>query len=192
MLHWTAVAHTHNQPALSLPSLAARAQLGDKRALNELLSRLEVPLLQHIRSIVNDDDVAADALQETLWIICRRLHSVREVNWVRAWSYRVANREALRLLRRERRSHTEPIESWDEIANPDSDAELDEHVLRQLSRRLDELPPACQTVLRMRYLHELSQLEIAEALEIPVGTVKSRIHYGLMLLRRALDDTKTR
>lgn len=51
---------------------------------------------------------------------------------------------------------------------------------------LPQLPSDCGTVVRLRYLEELTLLEVAEALEIPVGTVKSRLNYGLTLLRQRL------
>ena len=60
-------------------------------------------------------------------------------------------------------------------------------LIDELPARLDVLPRQARLVLRMRYLQELSQQEIAEALEIPIGTVKSRINYGLSILRRTMN-----
>ena len=70
------------------------------------------------------------------------------------------------------------------IENPPDSPRLDRDELALLEARLDALPPVAQVALRLRYLHELSQDEIAAALEVPVGTVKSRIAYGLALLRK--------
>jgi RNA polymerase sigma factor (sigma-70 family) len=58
-------------------------------------------------------------------------------------------------------------------------------LLAQLPVRLASVPTLSRIVIQMHYLQELSQQEIAEALEIPLGTVKSRIAYGLSALRRA-------
>jgi len=171
----------------SLPSLAARAQLGDRGALEELLCALEPPLLDHVRTIVSDQDLADDVLQEALLRVSRALGSLREPEWVRAWAYRITTREAIRAARTERNARREAIDDWDEFPAPEGDAVADEEVLDELRARLAEIPRRSQLVLRMRYLQELSQQEIAEALEIPVGTVKSRIAYGLSVLRRLLD-----
>lgn len=80
------------------------------------------------------------------------------------------------------------LDDWSDFPAPDQgDAVAGDDLLDELPARLDELPRRAQLALRMRYLQELSQQEIAEALEIPVGTVKSRIAYGLSALRRLMD-----
>jgi RNA polymerase sigma-70 factor (ECF subfamily) len=168
----------------TLGGLAARAQLGDRAALEILLRRLQGPLQDHIEALMRDDDAAADVLQETLWIVCRRLATVRETDWVRAWAYRVATRQALRAMRKAGRVDPERIEDIPAGYDAGIEEAVDEAVLDALPGRLAALPPAAQTVLRMHYLQSLTQQEVAEALEIPLGTVKSRISYGLQLLRR--------
>ncbi len=65
----------------------------------------------------------------------------------------------------------------------DEEPAFDAELLAALPSRLAALPTASRTVLRLHYLESLTQQEIAEALEIPLGTVKSRIGYGLQLLR---------
>ena len=171
----------------SLPALAAFAQLGDRDALEELLRRLQHPLSEHIQGIVRDDDLAADVLQDTLIIICRRLGSVREPEWVRAWAYRVATREAVRSAKRMRRDRGNPLDDIAEMAEPPveaSSAFADEKLLAELPARLASLPLGAQVVLRLHYLQSLTQQEVAEALAIPLGTVKSRLAYGLSFLRK--------
>jgi RNA polymerase sigma-70 factor (ECF subfamily) len=167
-----------------LGALAARAQLGDRPALEALLRELATPLHEHVRGIVRDPDDAADVLQETLLLVCRRLATLREHRWVRAWAYRIATREAVRAARRGRAPRTLSIDTLPDFPIAIDEPVVDPELVAELPRRLDSLPAAAQTVLRMRYLHGLSQSEIAEALEIPIGTVKSRIAYGLDVLRR--------
>lgn len=170
----------------SLPALAARAQLGDRGALEQLLRRLQGPLGDHIRSIVGDDDLAVDVLQDVLMIVCRRLSTVRQTEWIRAWAYRVATRESVRASRRARRQQQDLFEDIGAI--PDSSEELaelaNEELLAALPDKLAALPAGAQIVLRLHYLQSLTQQEVAEALEIPLGTVKSRLAYGLACLRR--------
>lgn len=168
-----------------LQVLAARAQLGDRAALESMLRELEKPLRAHIQGIVRDYDVAQDVLQETLIIIYKKLGSLTEPMLVRSWSYRIATREAVRASRKAGRNidFSEQIVS----ASNDSPAEdLDKDLIERIYGRIDQLPLACGVVVRMRYVDSLSQAEIAEALSIPVGTVKSRIAYGLTILRNEL------
>jgi RNA polymerase sigma factor (sigma-70 family) len=170
---------------LSLATLAARAQLGDRDALEQLLRKLQYPLGEYIHGIVRDDDLAEDVLQNTLMIICRRLGRVRQPEWVRAWAYRVATREAVRSAKRARRDRGDPLDIAS-IADTSTEASgaSDEELLAELPARLAALPVGAQAVLRLHYLQSLTQQEVAEALAIPLGTVKSRLAYGLSCLRK--------
>jgi len=146
---------------------------------------LQDQLYEHIRAIVGDSDTAKDVLQESLWVIARKLPSLRDPRWMRAWAYRIATREAVH------RSHSE--KRWKEALRGDDlnvlvaeadDEQFDGEVIAEIVSRLDSLSPASQVVLRMHYLQGLTHVEIAEALEVAVGTVKSRLSYGLAALRR--------
>lgn len=169
-----------------LPALAARAQLGDRVALESLLRIVQPALAAHLRILMQDDDAADDVLQDSLLLIARRLGTLREVEWVRAWSYRIATREARRLLRRSRRWRNEQLDAAETVPEPEMPDEPGEAIRVRLLERLPLLPPKAQVVVRLRFVESLSQQEIAEALEIPLGTVKSRLAYGLQCLRESL------
>ena len=168
--------------------LVARAQSGDRDALDALLRELQEPLYRHVLAIVRDADVAKDVLQDALWIICRKLGWLRDPRWLRAWAYRIATREAVRRARRDRRRLDALT---DDGVLPAAAAEPpepppDEALLARLPALLASLSPASAVVLRLHYLDGLTHVEIAEALEIAVGTVKSRLAYGLAALRTRL------
>jgi RNA polymerase sigma-70 factor (ECF subfamily) len=125
-------------------------------------------------------------LQDTLIIICRRLGSIRDVAWVRAWAYRVATREAVRAARKAHRHAGDPLGDAEGVSAPDAaPPAVDDELLAALPNKLAAVPAGAQIVLRLHYLQSLSQQEVAEALEIPLGTVKSRLAYGLQCLRKA-------
>ena len=88
---------------LRSPVLIGRAQHGDLHALDQLLRALQEPLFRHVNAIVADPHTAEDVLQETLLTVCRKLRTVREPRWFRAWAYRIATRLAVRRARREHR-----------------------------------------------------------------------------------------
>jgi len=149
---------------------------------------LQDQLYEHIRAIVGDSDTAKDVLQESLWVIARKLPSLRDPRWMRAWAYRIATREAVH------RTHSE--KRWKEALRGDDlnvlvadadDEQFDGEVIAEIVSRLDSLSPASQVVLRMHYLQGLTHVEIAEALEVAVGTVKSRLSYGLSSIRKHLN-----
>lgn len=154
---------------------------------------MQGPLYEHVRAIVRDSDVAKDVLQETLWVIARKLPSLRDPRWLRAWAYRIATRESVH--------HTHSEKRWNEALRGDDlnllpaeehDEQFDSELVAQIPSRLDALSPASQVVLRMHYLDGLTHVEIAEALEVAVGTVKSRLSYGLAALRRELTGREFR
>lgn len=127
-------------------------------------------------------------MQASLLLIARRLGSLRDPRWFRAWAYRITTREAVRLAKwrgRERRLVDEdvPVESVDAAAPAPAEAG---ELLRMCADRIDGLPPAAQVVVRLHYFEELTLVEIAEALEVPLGTVKSRLAYGLARLREEM------
>ena len=168
------------------PLLVVRAQSGDRAALNELLARLQAPLYAHIVTVLGSENGADDVLQDVLLIVARKIGSVREPKWARAWAHRVANRAAVRAAIKQRR-----YVEWTDASIPDVSADTDEELYdAEMQSILPELvaalPPAAQSVVRLHYLDGLTIAEISEALEVPLGTVKSRLSYGLRMLRESI------
>jgi RNA polymerase sigma-70 factor (ECF subfamily) len=142
--------------------LVGRAQLGDRAALEAILTAVRAPLFAHIRGILGDRDIAEDVLQDTLLTICRKLGTVREPQWFRAWAYRVATREAVRRGRRERFwMNAERDEALELVVAVDPDEGFKPELLDMLRKELPKLSAASQLVLRMHYLDELTYVEIA-------------------------------
>lgn len=164
--------------------LVLRAQAGDREALDELLKLVQEPLYRYILSLTGTSALAEDILQEVFILIYRKLHWLREPELFRSWSYRIATREAFRQLKRERR--------W-------SDASVDETVLEELpapardaltpelvSQLVEQVSPASRAVIVLHYLHDMQLDEIADVLGVALGTVKSRLAYGLGSLRKLI------
>jgi RNA polymerase sigma-70 factor (ECF subfamily) len=110
---------------------------------------------------------------------------------MKAWSYRIATREAVHRAHAEKRwSDALRGEAMDALPMETDEPAFDRELIPALLSRMEALSPASHIVLRMRYLGGLSQAEIAEALEIPEGTVKSRLAYGLSALRREMKSVE--
>lgn len=165
-----------------------QAQSGSREALNELFKSVQEPLFRYIVSVVNEKDLAEDILQEVFIRIYRKLRWLREPHAFRAWSYQIATRESFRYLKRERlwtdQVRDESVLNVLPVAEPVYSREL----VRRLPELVSDLSPASRAVIVLYYLHEMSLVETAAVLEIPVGTVKSRLAYGLESLRRRLDQ----
>ena len=169
-------------------ALVVRAALGDTASLDRLLRAIQQPLYDHIQFITGDRDSASDVLQDVLLTVCRALITLHDPTLFRAWAYRIATRAAVRARQRGARWAERSFDRLPDIPNESVDEPLfDNALVRALPRLVSELPPACGVVVRLRYLEELSVSEVAEALDIPTGTVKSRAAYGVALLRQRLE-----
>lgn len=164
-----------------------RAQLGARDALDSLFRAVQGPLYRCLRGLVGQPTLAEDLLQDVLLRIYRKLGSLREPALFRAWCYRIATREAFRRLGRERAWEQQlgQQDVLDGLATPAAE-DASSELLDALPRLLGCLSPASRTVLALHYEGELSLDEVAEALALPLGTVKSRLAYGLAALRRWL------
>lgn len=163
-----------------------RAQSGDREALDSLLKNLQGPLYSYILSMVRDTGLAEDILQEVFLRIYRKLRWLRETEAFRSWAYRIATREAFRHLRRERNraEHVTDEDVLKSISAAPAPVEFEPEMIARLPQVIERLSPASRAVIVLYYLHEMSLDETAAVLDIPLGTVKSRLSYGLESLRR--------
>lgn len=164
-----------------------RAQAGDRPAFDELLRSVQEPLYRYVLSLVGKPSLAEDVLQEVFLRIYRKLRWLRAPELFRPWAYRIASREAFKHLRRERRwSDQVRDDSVLEDRPAPSEPEVSREEIEQLSRLVAEVSPASRAVIVLHYQHELTLEEVGEVLGIGLGTVKSRLAYGLTQLRREL------
>jgi RNA polymerase sigma-70 factor (ECF subfamily) len=169
--------------------LVMRAQEGDRQALERVLRHAYDLLRPFAASMIRDAAVREDVLQEVLVILYRKLRALREPRAFAGWARRIASREIFRALRGRRvheQLHDELPLDLPACADPPEPADC---VLDRLPELLQRVSPASRAVLALHYLDELTLDEIAAILELPPGTVKSRLAYGLATLRRALADS---
>ena len=163
------------------------AQAGDRSALEQLLRDAYAPLRRYITRLAGVD-LADDILQETSLQIFRKLPFLREPAVFRPWTFRIASRIAFSHLKRARR--WQPLDDAPPerltTLNPSFDELPDEAFLILL----DHVSPASRAVLLLRYQHDLTLEEIAAILEIPIGTAKSRLHYGVATIRKHLTSER--
>jgi RNA polymerase sigma-70 factor (ECF subfamily) len=161
------------------------AQAGDRAALEAVLRSLQGPIYDHALFILRDVDAAEDVLQEVLIKVARTIKQLRDPRFVYAWAFRIAHRAALREQSRLRQSF--PSRLVDPPGTTDAEEErLDPELVASLREAVSSLPTAAGAAIRLRYFEGMSLAEIAAILEIPLGTVKSRINYGVTFLRTKL------
>lgn len=173
--------------------LITRHLAGDTRAFDEIVGRYERRVWAICLRMCGDPDDARDAMQDAFITALRSLGSFRGESQLSTWLHRVAVNASLDVLRRRSRRRTEPI---DEVAERASDAPgPDEEAVRahraaEVGKALARLAPDHRAVVVLHDLQGLQYPEVAEALDVPVGTVKSRLHRARLELAKLLGHLK--
>jgi len=161
--------------------LVTAANRGDESAFAALYERHRQWVWSLARRFLPHRDEAADVLQETFLHLWSRFPGFELTARLRTYLYPVVRHLALdRCRKRRRRGETVPLKEED-LIDPQPVHDGDEH--EEFHRRVASLPAAQREVVLMRFVDDLELAEIALALEIPVGTVKSRLHHAVRHLR---------
>jgi RNA polymerase sigma-70 factor, ECF subfamily len=162
--------------------LVAAAKAGDSAAFARLVEPYLPSALSSARFILGGSGDAADAVQDALISAWRDLPRLREPKAFGAWFRQHVVRSAGRAARRNRSQLRLPA-GW---IDPTDHLEL-AMATRQLQRAFDTLEPHDRVVLTLHYHLGLTNDETSRLLRVPIGTVKSRLHYALRRLRAAYD-----
>ena len=169
--------------------LVTQAQNGDRNAFSELVRLHAQGVLNVIYRMCGDVHLAEDAAQETFIRAWQNLSSYRPQTSLRNWLYRIAVNVGTDMLRKEKRILPDAIE---DLHLTDSGLELESLVSQQertalVQKAILSLPEASRAVLVLREYEGLSYQEISTTLDIPVGTVMSRLSYARNLLKAKLE-----
>ncbi len=180
----------HDGPARSAPypgglaeaTVVGRAQEGDLAAFELLVRRYQGPVFRLAYRMLGDRGEAEDVVQDCLVLVWRRLPTLVDPQAFHRWIYQLATRRCLTVLRTRARRRTDaaepdqverdlPVEASDDPAAVASRAAL----VRGLDAFLRELPDDQRACWVLRELHDLSYPEIADAMNLPVSTVRGRL-----------------
>jgi RNA polymerase sigma-70 factor (ECF subfamily) len=164
----------------------AGAQQGDRQAFGELVRQHRAGVINVVYRMCGDVALAEEAAQEAFLRAWQNLGRYNPRFAFRSWVYRIALNVAVDALRRER--PTTDLEAEPFMAEGDGPeaALVRKQEAEQLRQAVLELPPASRAVLVLREYEGLSYQEIADAQDIPIGTVMSRLNYARGQLRKAL------
>jgi RNA polymerase sigma-70 factor (ECF subfamily) len=169
--------------------LVLLAQNGDREAFSELVCLHAGGVRNVIYRMCGDVQVAEDAAQETFLRAWLHFGSFRPQASLRSWLYRIGLNAATDVLRQQRRVAPEELEDLP-LRDPHPDPEgfvSQEEQAALVQKAVLSLPDASRAVLVLREYEGLSYQEIADALDIPIGTVMSRLSYGRKLLKEKLE-----
>jgi RNA polymerase sigma-70 factor (ECF subfamily) len=175
--------------ALSDVVLAVRAQDGDRAALTALVERHEPRVRRLAGYLLNDPQDAEDAAQEALAKVLTRIDQFRGEARFATWLYSLVTNTCRDLGERQRRRQHQALETAPEVASTlgPHDLACQREQRAELARELEGLSNDQRHVMVMKDVLALSYEEIAEVLEMPVGTVKCHAHRGRARMRRALE-----
>lgn len=165
--------------------LVTRAQRGDEAAFEALALASHARLYRLARGILRDGDLADDAVQRTLVQMWRKLRQLRDPERFEGWTYRLL----LNACRDEARGSRRLLGLSADVSHAPV-ARDDLHTVEdidQLEHGFERLSMEHRTVIVLRYLLDLSIEQVAEVLEIPGGTVSSRLHRAMSELRAAIE-----
>jgi RNA polymerase sigma-70 factor (ECF subfamily) len=155
----------------------ARIASGDRQALAELYARYQVSLLHYALQLTADYGLAEEVLQDVFLAVWRGAHRFEQRSRVRAWLFGIMRRRAGK-ARRHAGVDLRALEEADAVAAPDPNPEqvvLERATYEELTAAIGHLRPLYREVLLLSYVHELTYQEIADIVNVPIGTVKSRI-----------------
>ncbi len=165
--------------------LILRCQIGDKDALAGLIERYQAPLRYFISRLSANPETAEDIFQDTWLTVIRRIHSLKKTDAFSTWLYRIARNKVYQRFRRKRKlfelneNITVPNDTENDIFSPEDAAKV--------HRCLKELLPEYREVLMLRFLEQMSYEQISQVINCKLGTVKSRIHYAKLALKKELE-----
>ena len=181
---WQAEPITTRSPHLT--ALFERVQLGDRDAFAELYDAIAATVFGAVKRVVRDPAMSEEVTQEVfveLWTSASRFEPER--GSVATWALTIARRRAIDRVRAEQ-SQRNRIDQLGQRRQPSETAADDQVVAsiaaRQVADALAELPPDQRQVIRLAFLDGLSHADIADRLDLPLGTVKGRVRGGLQKL----------
>jgi RNA polymerase sigma-70 factor, ECF subfamily len=179
-----------NMEIINDQELVKQLQEGSLDALGELYDRYRQLVFRTALAITGDQDTASDLLQDVFLRLFRFADRIDLQRPLQPWLYRMTANLAYTWLKRDRRwfRPLENLADWLASSTRNLTHEAVESIddWDRLQRAVSSLPIPQRVVVVLYYLDDLSLQEISEILEIPVGTVKSRLHYGRLTLKKDL------
>ncbi|MDZ7719456.1 MAG: sigma-70 family RNA polymerase sigma factor [Balneolaceae bacterium] len=177
-----------------------RAIEGDQDAYKELMDKYQKPLYFHVLKMVRNHEQVEDLVQEAFMKAFKNLNSYNTDYAFSTWLYRITTNHTIDYLRKKKLKTTsinDPVKTREgemEIQISD-DAETDRSIIRKerkeiIHNAINNLPEKYRRVIEMRHLQELSYQEIADQLDLPLGTVKAHIFRAREMLYRELKDKR--
>src|SRR3989449_8561200 len=151
-----------------------------------LVEQFYRPLYQFAFSLAQSESDACDLTQQTFYIWATKGHQLRDASKVKSWLFTTLHREFLETRRRQARFPHYELSQVDAELPHISPARVNQLDAAQVLEALGQIDPVYQAPVALFYLEDYAYKEIADILNVPMGTVKSRIARGIAQLQKAL------
>lgn len=167
--------------------LVASARLGDRKSLDALVKYRSPKLFSHACALMGNKDEASDILQEAWLEITRSLPNLKEPRAFSTWAYRIVSRRCAKAIGRNIKHRNIAKESAVQPVDTPHDIDANIGDAQAIRAAIEKLPAEQASTIRLFYLEEFSVREVAAALDIPVGTVKTRLMHARKTLKTTLE-----
>lgn len=182
--------HSQPDPGEEL-ALLAGVRGGDRAAFEALFRRFHRPLAAYLLRLTGRPEAVDELVDDTLLVVWRQADRFDGRSRLSTWIFGIAYKKALKHLERRRREESRTGESDAEPVAPEDGPErlqVRRELTRQVAAALDKLSAEQRGVVVLTYYHGLSYPEIAEVMDCPVGTVKTRMFHARRKLAHLLAD----
>ena len=172
-------------------ALLQRVAAGDRNAFSELYHRLQRPLFGYLMKLVREREMVEDVLNETMMEVWRQAARFEGRASVNTWVFSIAHHRAVSRLRKKRETPLDEEQAAaieDEAPTPDENA-ISGDMSRLIGTLMEQLSFEHREILHLAYFQEFSVQEIAEALDLPANTVKTRMFYARQRLKVLLEKS---
>lgn len=174
---------------------------GEEKAYSQLVDKYERALYFHILKMVKDRGQVEDLVQEAFVKAFNNLNTYSNNYAFSTWLYRIATNHTIDYLRKKKLqtlSIDEPVNTREgemKMQLPDKEAATDRKIIRKQRQEMvrdaiEDLPEKYRKVIEMRHMEEKSYQEIADVLDLPLGTVKAHIFRAREMLYKALKEKR--
>ncbi|MBA4493103.1 RNA polymerase sigma factor [Paenactinomyces guangxiensis] len=169
------------------PEIIRRAQSGDREALVFLLKQLETRVYRTAYYLMKNEQDALDATQEALLKIYKHLPSFKGDSMLHTWAQRIVTNVCMDQFRKRKKVVLMHEETWQEDKKAVREVERGV-IASDLKQAINRLPDPQRTAIILRYVQEYNYQEIAEAMQLPLNTVKSHLFRARKQLQEWLSE----
>lgn len=165
--------------------LISQIAKGDQRAFAVFYDRYKTPLFAYINHLTHQPSASEDVLQEVFIAIWKGASQFKHNSSVKTWLYRIAHNQAITFLRSDKNNHKNISIDLFQIQDFPANEENPENSTislietQKIYRAIGLLSTKHRSVIELALVHQFSYCEISEILQIPIGTVKSRMSYAI-------------